>query len=188
MSRLNGDRQDAGNKKESQATAIVRLVNEARAELFHTPSGDPYISIHVNGHHEHYPLGNRGCRDYLTRLYYLDSGKAPNASALQDAIGTLSGSARFEGDEHDVHVRVAGNDDRIYLDLCDSQWRAIEITSNDWKVISDPPVRFRRPRGVLPLPVPTRGGSLKQLRPFLNISTDDEFVLTGPCLSSGGKV
>jgi len=162
---------------ESQATTIVRLATDAGAELFHTPAGDSYITIRVNGHREHHQLGGRGSRDYLTRIFYLETGRAPNATALQNAIATLSGIGRFDGGEHDVHVRVAGANDRIYLDLGDASHRAVEITSSGWQVIADSPVRFRRPRGVLALPAPERGGSIADLRPFVNVATDDDFVL-----------
>ena len=60
-------------KRESQATAIVRLALKADVELWHTPTGDSYITIAVDSHQEHHPLGSRATRDYLTRLYYRDS-------------------------------------------------------------------------------------------------------------------
>ena len=41
----------SGSGKESQGTAIVRLAMEARAELWHTPAGDGYITIAVDEHH-----------------------------------------------------------------------------------------------------------------------------------------
>ena len=163
--------------KESQATAIVRLAHESSVDLWHTPTGDGYITITVSGHQEHHPLASRGARDYLTRLFYLDSGKAPNATALQAAIATLSGTARFDGDEHDVHVRVGGRPDRIYLDLGDPAWRAVEVTPTGWQIITRPPVRFRRPRGMLPLPVPVAGGSLTEMRRFVNVASDEDFIL-----------
>jgi hypothetical protein len=40
-----------------------------------------------------------------------------------------------------------------------------------------PPVRFRRPAGMLPLPVPERGGSMEELLPLLNLSSRNDFVL-----------
>ena len=39
------------------------------------------------------------------------------------------------------------------------------------------PVRFRRAPGMLPLPVPERGGSIEVLRSFLNLSNQNGFVL-----------
>ena len=163
--------------KESQATAIVRLAHESGVDLWHTPTGDGYITFTVSGHQEHHPLASRGTRDYLTRLFYLDSSKAPNSTALQAAIATLSGTARFDGDEHDVHVRVGGRPDRIYLDLGDAAWRAVEVTPTGWQIVTKPPVRFRRPRGMLPLPVPIAGGSLTELRRFVNVASEEDFVL-----------
>jgi hypothetical protein len=40
-----------------------------------------------------------------------------------------------------------------------------------------PPVRFRRPAGMLPLPVPERGGSIEALESLLNLSNQSDFVL-----------
>jgi len=38
-------------------------------------------------------------------------------------------------------------------------------------------VHFIRRRGMLPLPEPVRGGSIDELRPFLNGATERDFVL-----------
>ena len=59
---------------------------------------------------------------------------------------------------------------RLYLDLADEHWRAVEIGPDGWRVLECPPVRFRRSPGMLPLPVPERGGSIEALRSFLNLS------------------
>jgi hypothetical protein len=71
-----------------------------------------------------------------------------------------------------VHVRVAECDGNIYLDLCNSSWQVVEITSEGWQIIDESPVRFRRSRGMLPLPMPQAGGSVEELRPFLNVDDD----------------
>src|SRR5207244_7304240 len=46
-----------------------------------------------------------------------------------------------------------------------------------WRVLGCPPVRFRRAPGMLPLPVPERGGSIEALQSFLNLSNQNDFVL-----------
>jgi hypothetical protein len=85
--------------------------------------------------------------------------------------------AHFDGPEREVHVRVAGADGRIYLDLVDDAWRAIEIGLDGWRLVDNPPVRFRREPGMRALPVPTKGGSIDHLRSFLNVASDVDFVL-----------
>jgi hypothetical protein len=73
-----------------------------------------------------------------------------------------------------VYVRVAGDGGDIYLDLGDPLWGAVRITATGWKIVADPPVRFRRPKGLLRLPVPVRGGTVDQLRRFVNVRDDDQ--------------
>jgi hypothetical protein len=76
-----------------------------------------------------------------------------------------------------VHVRIAEHEGRIYLDLADAAWQAAEIGPDGWRVVTKPPVRFRRPPGLLPLPMPEQGGSLEQLSSLLNLPSQDALVL-----------
>jgi hypothetical protein len=75
----------------------------------------------------------------------------------------------FDVQECPVHLRVAEHGGRLYLDLCDRDWRAIEIDDPGWRIVDRPPAKFRRTRGSQPLPEPERGGSLEELRPFFNV-------------------
>jgi hypothetical protein len=53
----------------------------------------------------------------------------------------------------------------------------VEIDETGWRVIDNPPVRFRRATGMKPLPTPLSGGSIETLRSFLNVQSDAHFVL-----------
>ena len=96
---------------------------------------------------------------------------------LQDALGVLEAKAQFEGSTHIVHTRVAGHNGNTYLDLCDKDWNVIKITEDGWKLTKTPPVKFRRAGGMLPLPIPVRGGSLDQLKSLLNHGDEHNWVL-----------
>jgi hypothetical protein len=85
--------------------------------------------------------------------------------------------AQFDGPQRTVHVRVAEHAGYLYLDLADEHWRAVEIGPDGWHVIASPAVRFRRPAGMLPLPIPEQGGSIETLNSFLNLSSRNDFVL-----------
>ena len=89
----------------------------------------------------------------------------------------IEAKAHFDAPERVVHIRVGGLDGRLYLDLGDETWRAVEIDATGWRVIDNPPVRFRRAAGMQPLPMPVPGGSVETLRSFLNVQSDADFVL-----------
>jgi hypothetical protein len=65
----------------------------------------------------------------------------------------------------------------LYLDLGETAWRAVEIDATGWRVIDQPPVRFRRAAGMQPLPMPVPGGSIDTLRNFLNVQSESDFIL-----------
>lgn len=163
------------SKGPSQATILVELASGA--DLFHTPEGEAFATITIDGHRETWPLRTKPVRRWLARQHFEHAEAAPGAQAIQDAIGVLEGRAIFDGSEREVFTRSAEHDGAIYLDLADAGWRAVEITASGVGVVSDPPVRFRRARGMLPLPLPERGGSVKVLREFGNFANDDDFML-----------
>jgi N6-adenosine-specific RNA methylase IME4 len=76
-------------------------------------------------------------------------------------------------------VRVGAASGKLYLDLANESWQAIEIDARGWRILDSNavPVRFKRAPGMLPLPTPAKGGSIEALRPFLNVSSDADFEL-----------
>jgi hypothetical protein len=170
--------------KPTQADILVGLAQAA--ELFHTADRTGFADIGINGHRETWPLRSKGFSLWLTCRFYEETGGAPSSEALKSARNTLEAKAQFNAPERVIHIRTAGADGRIYIDLCDETWRAVEIDSTGWRVIDNPPVRFRRTKGMLPLPIPVAGGSIKELRPYINVRptvdgqpsfSDADFVL-----------
>ena len=146
-------------------------------ELFHTASGVAFADFITDGHRETWPIRSKRFRTWLRRCYYQATGAAAGAAAIGSALDLLEARAQFDAPERAVSIRVAEHAGRIYLDLADEHWRAVEIGPDGWRVLGCPPVRFRRSPGMLPLPVPERGGSIEALRPFLNLSNQNDFVL-----------
>jgi hypothetical protein len=122
-------------------------------ELFHTSTGTAFADVLVDGHRETWPIRSKRFRGWLRRRYYEATGGALNGQAISSDLDLLEARAQFDAPERSVHVRVAQQDGHIYLDLADEYWRAIEIGPDGWRVNKCPPVRFRRPAGMLPLPV-----------------------------------
>src|SRR5215471_14075612 len=147
--------------------------------FFHTPDAVAYVDIEIDGWRETWPVRSRGFRRWLVRVYYETTGTAPNSEALQTALALAEARAFFDGPRREVYTRVGGTNGKIYIDLANEHWQAIEISSTGWQVLDSEQVlvRFRRAPGMLPLPEPRTGGSVDDLRLFLNVKSDDDFEL-----------
>ena len=170
------DAGDDEDKKPTQADRLVRLAEDAAA-LFTGPDDTAFALVDAEGHRETWPLRSRGFKSWLVYRYFRETGRAPNADAINQALCTLGAIAQFDGEAAPVFTRTAEHDGRLYVDLCDDVWRAIEIDANGWRIVSKPPVRFVRSKGMQALPEPVRGGKIDDLRPLLNVAAEDDFKL-----------
>jgi len=120
------------------------------------------------------------------RLVAQLGGMAPNGAipvkrppvvrdqTLGDAIAQLEAKAGYEKDVREVYVRVGHHDEKIYVDLGNDAWDAVEIDASGWRIIDNPPVRFVRPKGLQPLPYPAEGGSVEDLKEVLTLGDGEE--------------
>lgn len=79
----------AAKPKISQATRLVRIVRE-RAELWHTPDGELYATVEIDGHSEYMRLAAKQWRQWLAHVALTEFGCAAGSSALRDATGALA--------------------------------------------------------------------------------------------------
>ena len=140
---------------------------------------DAYADVWNDGHRETLPIRSMGFERWLRRLFVERTGRGATREALNHAQDNLDAQAARAGQRR-VYQRTATLEDRLYIDLCDNSRRVVEIDSEGWRVLSDPPeVRFRRSKTARPLPEPVKGDSrtgLSILRGFLNMDEAD-FVL-----------
>jgi hypothetical protein len=176
LDRLTGGEGRSASRGPSQGEMLMEIA--AEAEFFRTPGDDAYADIIIDGHRETWAVNSGGFRRWLLKSYFEQVGSAPSNEALQSAIATMGAKAQFGDIERTVHIRVASYEAKLYLDMADASWRAIEIDTAGWRMVTQPPVRFRRAKGMLPLPEPRPGGSIQDLRPFLNVASDADFLLT----------
>jgi hypothetical protein len=146
-------------------------------EVFHTPTGVAFADLVRDGHRETWAIRSKPFRSWVRRCYYQATGAAAGAAAIASALDLLEARAQFDAPERPVNIRVAEHTRGFYLDLADEHWRAAAIDRDGWRVLGCPPVRFRRSPSMLSLPVPEHGGSIEILRPFLNLSSQNDFVL-----------
>ena len=173
---------ESGGDRDADADRIVALVEEIALEFFRTPGGldaDCYATVPVDTHHEVWPLDSRGFKRWAVHQYRSRYGKVVGETAMQNAVGVLSGKALFDGQEHDVFVRRGFVENRLYLDLADGTGQAIQVDAYGWRVV-DPiacGVHFVRRSGTLALPMPIAGGTVDELRTVVNVPDDQDWTL-----------
>jgi hypothetical protein len=145
------------------ATDVLLNVATA-ARLFHASDGTGFADLIIDGHRETWPLRGKRFGAWLRQQYYERTWDAPNPAALNAALNALEARAQFDGPQRKVSLRLAEHDGLIYLDLADEFWRCVEIGAHGRRIAEDPPVRFRRSAG-------------ESLAPFLNLASENDFVL-----------
>ena len=159
----------------ARESARQRAISLALREwtLWYTQDNGPcrgYASYSKNGHTEHVELHSTAGRLALSRLIYKATGKAPSRRDLEDTLDALEAIAIFDSPHFPVHVRVADLGSKVYLDLANDDWQVAEVTASGWTIISSDqaPIKFRRPTGTLPLPIPSLDGDLLEISKFIN--------------------
>ncbi len=164
--------------KKSQATELVELA-ESKLNLFHTPSDDePFAAVGLSGAVQVWPVRGKALKRWLANFYFNAYERAASAEAVNAAQNILEGRALFDSPEEPVYVRCApGQGGVIYLDLGNKKWDAIAVGPTGWEVVPSSPVKFRHPRGLLPLPLPVKDGHLSELRDFVNLDSEESWQL-----------
>jgi energy-coupling factor transporter ATP-binding protein EcfA2 len=169
---------DSDGENDRSHNDVDRLLQLAQGmELFKTSSGDPYASYKYDGRRETARIGGNRFEEYLRILFYRSEGRAISDSALQSAISTLGATAKYDGEEQEVHLRVAKHGGNIFIDIGNEAREVVRVTPNGWSVVEDYPVRFRRPANMKPLSVPSRRGDLSLLRKHVPVKDDESFAL-----------
>ena len=170
---------DGHSEKSDRQTSVALLTRLASsARLFRSADGRFCAQVPVGDRLEIYGLRSAGFRDWLIDGYMTDQPEPPSSWAIRRVVGMLEARARFTTGIPEVFVRVGqdgdGDGDSAYfLDLGDPSGRAVAIRDQGWSVVDRPGVHFRRPEGLLPLPLPARDGSIDLLRPYVNLTEPD---------------
>lgn len=158
---------DGNDEKQSQASLLVKFV-EQRFELFHDVNKDVFARDRKTG--EVRNLASRQFRDCLLAGFYTDTDKAPRDQSMREALATLAGLGRFQGECLAVHLRTAGTAGEYFLDLAAlGNSHAVRITPGAWEIVESPEAMFVRPESMQPLPEPIPGGFIDSLWKVANV-------------------
>lgn len=163
-----------GNKGDQAKFILDDVVGSLK--LFRDPDGTAYARV---GPRRIMQIDSIEFADWLRRTAY-----ASGVTASQEQINLVVGIARAHAYEtvEDVHLRVARQDDRIYVDLCDADDRVLIISADGVDLFDgdeECPVVFRRSRQ-LPIELADGSGSLEDIRAMVNMD-DDQFIVFMAC-------
>jgi energy-coupling factor transporter ATP-binding protein EcfA2 len=168
---------EENQKRASKTERLIKLALD-EAELFHNADMKAYATIRNDGHRETYPLRSRGFRTWLSGRLWKENREGCGGQIVQDALGTIEAHAIHDGSCHPIHVRLALQKDRIYLDLGSDRFDVVEITSTGWRTLEDQNVvKFRRPSGMSTLPYPKESGCIEAMKRYVNLANPEDWPL-----------
>jgi len=162
--------------KTRASTELYTLVKAAGVKPFLDSSTGQYSAV-VPGTRgpEVHSLGSGMFKSILTRMFFSETGDCPSSTTVDECVRLLEASA-MDAPPVETFVRIGAKGGHIYLDLNDSEGSVIEISPEGWRKAENPPL-FRRPSSMKALPFPVEGGTLEQLRPFLNLAGESDFIM-----------
>ncbi len=169
---------EGGGGRERVADMLIREAHEEGIVLFHEPGedGEAFATVKRGENEMTLPLASSRFKRWLGHVHYAKTHKAVSKTVVDDAVGTLTCEAVYDSPELPVFVRTAEQDGKVYIDIGDETGKAVEVDAEGWREVAVPPVLFMRGRGMKPLPMPERGGSVDEWRKVINVS-DAEWPL-----------
>lgn len=174
---MQNDPDEKEKKRKSQADKLVELVKNSEATLFKNQYGEPYARIFVKGHFEIYKIRSRHFQIWLTGELWRAENKAANSNAISSALNIIESEACHEGETISLGIRIVQNEKVIWYDCTDDQWRTIKIYENGWEINTKPPILFQRYSHQKAQIEPQRGGDIKEILKFVNISKHGQDLL-----------
>ncbi len=124
------DSEPSGRHRTPQRDVLIGLTE--LVELWHDANRIAYASFPVNDHLENWPVRSRDFRMWLSGRFYQETGSAVGGQALEDGLRILEARAVNKGSLYDCFTRTGTAGGKLYLDLGDASWRAVEITAHAW--------------------------------------------------------
>jgi hypothetical protein len=118
-----------------------------------------------------------GLRQTLRREYFRTYGSPVVAATVGTACDTLEGLA-YELTPTQLHLRVAGDRNVIYIDMANEANQVIQMAVGKWQVVKESPYVFRRTVQTKPMPMPVHDGDFDKLWRYINIKSEDRPLLT----------
>ncbi len=150
---------------------LIDIGQEPNITYFATSDGIIYADIQEGEIRSTLAIREKSFKQYLRSTQFDRTGRSPGSDAVQQAIDTLEAIATRTAEKRDVSVRLTSHENKIFIDLADESWQAIEVDAQGWRLTHDAPVRFIR-GACAALPMPIAGGDVDEFRELCQFDED----------------
>lgn len=173
----------ASGKPPTKATVLRQMCLDLGVVPFKAEDiGGLFVRYPVNRHCEIDRLRSSRFKAWMAAKYFESIGSEPKQADLEGALLLLGATAEFS-EPRELYTRIGRAGGKIYVDLCNPEAQAVEIDAEGWRVVDDSPLWFLR-SSMKALPMPQGGGSINDLRKFVNASDEDFILIVGWLLAS----
>jgi len=170
---VNENPKDAEEK--TKAKKLIEITREEGIKLFCDQFKKPFALVRFNETEEVVRLGSKDFRNWLAHIAWQKRNMTVADSTIKMVINMLGGQAQFLGESHQLFVRTAWHEGKIWYDLGDGQ--AVLISQDGWKIVEHPPILFYKFNHQHTQVHPEKGGSLNDILPFFNLKDNEEQLL-----------
>jgi hypothetical protein len=166
----------SGDEEENTRFVTLRELRElvSETQVFRDSTGVTYATVRMKGIQQTHVVTSREFASWtLIAAWERFDGRMASIRLIDELRAFLVGQAMLSPVPREVFVRVGHRGGRVYVDLGDADWRAVEIDSDGYRLVPHPPGLFIRPPGFGRLPEPIVGGRVHDLVSVLNVDHRD---------------
>jgi len=168
---VNQPNEDSEAKASGKSTASDLIKIAEQYYLFHDDMQTAFAWIN----NETYNVNGTRFHQFIARELYTRKRKTAGTEAMNQALSAIEGKALFDGKMLELHNRVAAHEGAFYYDM--GNGKAIKTEVNGWVVDAEPPILFRRYPHQAPQALPEKGGELRKIFDFMNVTDDKDQLL-----------
>ncbi|HBZ83236.1 MULTISPECIES: hypothetical protein [Brevibacillus] len=163
-------------KEETQADLLIRIGHDY-SYLFHDPSNEAYAEVCLDGRTRTMKVKSKDYSRFLLSHYYKRNGKSPSPDSVNQAQSQLEAEAIFDGNQHELCLRIGEHNNNFYYNLNDEKSRVIEISPGDCKVIDAPPLFFISKRNMKAQAMPDFSGDVRRILKHIRLKRNTDKLL-----------
>lgn len=135
--------------------------NDTVSGLFLSDNNEAFVTINIKGHQEHKQIDSEFVKNRILITCFNNGLGAPSKDIIAQISNTLKAMCLSQEIKKEVNLRYAYKNNKLYVDLCRSDWKILEISKEEIKIIDSEDIIFER------------FNHMKEIKPILNANIED---------------